>query len=210
MKRWGSLAVVACVVACMGVSADVIYSNFGSGDSYDGSIGRSVTGPAYSGNEYDPAVPFTPGVIPEGGYFLDSVIIALDHIQGSNQVDVIVTDDNGGLPGTILDQTTITAPTDPAVVTATFAGTTPLTSGQQYWVWLSGHDDEWTAWYYNNTSDSGLRALAVNLSTGGSWTSDTNTRTVFRVEGTPVPEPGAVVLLVLGAVGLVLYRRKRK
>jgi len=138
--------------------------------------------------------------------------VAITNTSGTAQIDVIVADDNAGVPGNILDQTSVTAPGAATIVTATFSGTVPLTTGQQYWVWLSAPDDGLSSWYWNVMGDVDLRAMGTNLSSGGSWAASTgNARSAFRVEGAIlVPEPGTFVLLGLGAVGMVLYRRRKQ
>jgi hypothetical protein len=87
-----------------------------------------------------------------------------------------------------------------------------LTAGTQYWVTVAAPATSSYAWNFNNTGANADHA--VSSDGGATWfvgASGSFTPGAFRVDGnlagTPVPEPGTL-LLVAGGVGMLARRRR--
>jgi len=125
----------------------------------------------------------------------------------SSLVTVHLTTNVAMMPGVILEtsQVNITSLTG-EIVTAPFAGTTALSAGTMYWLWLSAEDDFAGAWPINTISV--LDGYCWDMAGSGNWVYMSVTESAaFRVEGV-VPEPSSCALVVLGLAG-VIARRKR-
>ncbi len=193
--------------------ADVIYSNFGPGDTYLLNIGETLSyGGPLGGDAYEHAVPFT---VMGGDYFLDSAEVAIAHYFGPDLVFADLRSDAGGSPGEVLETTrgAGTSPPDmlaPPLLLA-FGGDLMLEEGATYWLAIrTDRTDALLGWAHNNVKDFGLRAWRVNE---GPWNpvfgdpqTDTD-RAVFRITATPVPGPGALGLAGVWMVGVVRRRR---
>ena len=196
--------------------ADVLFNNFGPNNSYNGNTGWTVSNGIDLQVHLEQAAVFT---VTGGNHFLDSVELALGHLFGPNVVHVTVHSESAGAPGAVLQTITVNnqilpMPTDPQVnnppIVANFGGTTVLQNGANYWVSLSSDTVEpnsWLAWNYNVIGDMGTRGHRTD---GGPWQvfSGTDTRGTFRINGTPVPEPGSVAVLA-ALSGAALLRRRR-
>lgn len=209
------LAAAAMLATSTAARADVLFSNFGPGDSYLGNAGWSLANGGPFGAHLEDAVIFTVGANGGSDYFFNSAEFGIGLLFGPNVLHVTLHSDSGGVPGAILEQVTVidgmgplsTEPGDfnPPVV-ANFSGNTILQSGMSYWLSVSTDTstDSWAAWNENIMGDLGLRAFREN---GGPWNPSTgNPRGVFRVNATPVPAPGALALLALA--GAVARRRR--
>ena len=97
MKRVAAVVFVAVLITAA-VQADVIYNNFGPGDTYYLGNGWLVAGPD-TGTSQSVAMPFTPS----GSYTLDTATVAVGHINGTNSFDLALYDDASGLPGAALE-----------------------------------------------------------------------------------------------------------
>ena len=200
-----SLALLVLLVSgANSARADVIYNNFGPGDSYNHSIGWTV-GLGFGRGEAFP-------IVPTSDFNLDTVTVAVGYVSGPNAVDVSVTTDVGGVPGAALETfhlTNLGPFGNETPVTATSTSHPLLPAGQSYFVTVTALDSTWEAWSWSLIDLSHPGAELIN----GRWTPDNGTSGAFRVTGTmasPVPEPASCVLLGMGALGLVGYGWRRR
>ncbi len=191
--------------------ADVIFNNFGAGDTYNpGSWEvRAIT----NISRQDRAKSF----VPTQTYKLTTIELALYYETGDNRFTTLICADNGGEPGTILGSGTQPATAAPAftsaIYTSTFS-TITLNAGSTYWVILqalfpdTGDGGFW--WGSSPTGDTGHSLYEADIVTSiYSWTPQPGSPApVLRVSGTlAAPEPTALCLLCLGAP--LLLRRRR-
>jgi hypothetical protein len=195
--------------------SDVIFANYDPNFGGDpvGISSQPTSGPNYhagSSNERD-AVTFTTD---GNAYELDSVSLDLTCFLGKSS-DLIVSlySDSGGVPGT--DLGTFSNPASitqgPQLFTASGIVLDPATT---YWIMaapslLETSDFEW--WH---TIDAvGQENISYLDPTGSFWEpADSMTSSAqpsLSVYGTPVPEPSILALAGLGAVALMLFRRRK-
>lgn len=197
------LGMLAVMLITTPAKAAVIYSNFGSGDSY-GSTSVTVfsAGVAHSYEVGSATSPF----------FLDSIDLAVNStgLGGSGvSVHFAANKSGGNEPGDILETSSVYVFQGTSVATATFSGASLIGSPGTYWIWLVLNAGDWARWYLNNTS--ALSDRASRTSSSDPWTvTQSVEQGAFRVQGTVVPLPGAVWLLGLGLIGIVGVRRKIK
>jgi hypothetical protein len=203
---------LATFALCTAAHADVLYSNFAKADDYALDIGETLSyGAPLGGDAYEHAVPFT---VTGGDHYLDFAEVAILHNFGPYLVYADIRADAGGVPGDILESTTGSGVTPPFVwsppMALSFSGDLVLEDGQTYWLALSTEKtDALLAWAHNVVDDFDLRAWRLN---DGPWMpafgmpgTDTE-RAVFRINATPIPAPGAIVLF--GAVAVATRRRR--
>ncbi len=204
----------AVAVAAAGASGDVLFDNFGPGDSYALDTGWAIShGAILAGAVYEQAVAFT---VTGGDYYFDSADLAVFNTIGPDLVHLDLRADAGGNVGEVLESTTASGVIPWFVhaepMTATFSGTTVLREGETYWLSLRTEEtDAVGAWASNIIGDYGLHAFQLN---GEGWnpsygdpTDQFTQRAVFRINGTAVPAPGTGVLALL-AGGTVCRRRR--
>lgn len=206
---------IGCAVAfgAMGASGDVLYDNFGDGDTYLLDRGWTISyGGPLGGDVYEQAVAFT---VTGGDYYFDSADLAVLNNFGPDLVYLALHADAGGNVGAVLESTSASGVTEPFVyavpMNASFSGTTVLEDGQTYWLSLRTEEtDALASWAFNAVDDFGLRAQQLN---GGGWTphyGDPGTdsqRGVFRINGTAVPAPGTSALALFACTALCRRRR---
>lgn len=215
MVTWMLRAVLVVAGAAGSTHADVVFSNFGPGNTYLGNTGWTVVNISALGGHIEESVSFT---VPIGEALrLDMVEIAIGHLFGPNLLDARLHADSGGTgPGAVLEMITVVdqmlpMPTEPNVnnplVVLGFSGASVLQPGGQYWISVSTATTEksWAAWNENITGDQGLRAYRVD---GSAWNLHAgNPRGAFRVHASPVPGPAGV--MALGVAGSVAARERR-
>ena len=189
-------------------SADVLYSNFGDGDTYllDRGWTLSYGGPL-GGEVNEQAVAFT---VTGGDYYFNTAEFAVLLNWGPDIVYMGLHADENGNVGAEIETTTASGVTDPFVwappMVATFSGSTVLEDGMTYWLTMrTAEEDALSSWAFNAIDDFGLRAWQTN---GGGWNptfgqpGTDSQRGVFRINGTAVPAPGTILLVAgLGFAG---------
>ncbi len=188
------------------VKATTIFSNFGQpGNTYDATQGAGIFG--YPDPNQNIAASFVPG----SDYLFDSADLALlmyPEIPGyftSNTLDVWLMSDSGGLPGTIMASFSVSIPFNSSgIYTVSSASHPLLTSGATYWVAVSPDGSARAAWLANN---QGLMGLAVGHFGPPFGLNDSQLTPAFRVEGTPVPEPGILILLGISMISVAGLKR---
>ncbi len=209
--RCAAILVLALLFAApQAAQADfIIYSNFGSGNSYDTSTGY-IIGNLGGNSAY--AAAFTTST---GPVALSSISVALGQIGGTGGlVDISIASDNGGIPGGILETLQAAVPDDffsgGSVVTVNSVSTPTLQANTQYWVEVSAVDPSTTfGWYYTSPVVSGLVGVS---SDGGATYPDVgpDTEGAFSVQVTPIPEPSSLSLLCAGVSSALVWQRFRK
>lgn len=213
MKALG-LAIAGCALSITATAnADVLFNNFGSGDSYQLDRGWTMSyGGPLGGDVFESAMPFT---ITGGDYYLDSANVAVLHNWGPDLVYADIRKNQGGAPGAILESTSGTGVTTPFVwsppMELTFSGTLRLEEGRTYWLALkTPEEDALTSWAFNDINQYGTYSQRLN---GGPWNvyegvpGTDSQQGVYRINGTPAPAPAALALLGIAAIASPRRRR---
>ena len=170
--------------------SDVIYSNFGPGDS--------VSNFVYDLGGAEFADPF---IIPQGNdVALTAIEVPIDdNAAQDSRIVLNVRADARGLPGDILETVSADVLFDGAcfaggtfnhscIQTIPASGNTILHPGSAYWLSataaLAGRVD----WFVNVDA---LGIASTRTSSAPVWFNEESTQGVFRLIGTPVPEPSA-------------------
>jgi hypothetical protein len=133
--------------------------------------------------------------------------------DGTGPIDVVITQDSGGLPGNPVATIPATANTfGDQLFTVSVPGLVPLDANTTYWVALEPGGSFDGSWRFNGTSASGPMAGRANL---GAWSlqSGQPNNFAFEVEGrliSSVPEPASALLLGMGVLAVLGYGRLRR
>jgi hypothetical protein len=210
MKRFRGAVLAFFVLAAGQARADVLYNNFGPGDSYQ--TGNSWIIGRFPGTSIT-WVQGDPFRVTGGDFTLDRLTLALSWVAGPNEADVQLRADAGGLPGATLESFHFSnlgnfGNNNPPVAANSLLHPL-LSAGAQYWVTASASDLTDIAWNLNSTGDRGPHAQSQN---GGPFSLVDSDRGAYRVEATPspVPEPGTLLLCGIGGLGLLGYRWGRR
>jgi PEP-CTERM motif-containing protein len=197
--------------------ADVVYSNFGPGGTYDccGAHGIGYFLTIRGASDQQIGMAFTP----TSDFYLSQIDLPITWGGGSNDFIVTLQSDSSGLPGAVLESWELAADlpplghANPGAETLLASSAVTLQADQQYWLVVAGGTDTTSgAWNFSSTDALGLEAIRLN---GGSFTVDSatwfNPMSAFDVLGTPVgavPEPSSALLVGAVILGLVTCRRR--
>ena len=151
---------------------NTIYSNFGSGHSYNCCSGWTESGPTSvaAPPAFIQAMAFTPT---KGTYLLTQLDLAISWALGTNGYKLELHADDHGKPGRRIAKWEVTGlplfgSTSSAVETIKVRGLIILEKHHQYWLVPIVNSDEWAAWSLNSVSASGNGAISTDG--GSTWT----------------------------------------
>lgn len=176
-------------------NADIVYTTFGSGNSYDTTGGVVISGTNNGAGYFAQANQFAP----TGTYTLDSVSVP---IFGQDGISILIAADASGKPGTTVENLGSITPGNTLSINTINSSSRPLlTAGLNYWLILeptdpgSGIDGGWS--FSTPSTPPGERKTSPT----GSWVTSPFGGEAFEIDGTAVPEPSSFFLLGLAAVG---------
>lgn len=200
--------------SAMLLQADIIYTNFGSGDSFDMDAGVVVS----QSTDLRPSFAFTPAanlVLTEVDF-----VTSIGETSDLNQVTISLSADGGGQPGRVLASQefdnamgilggeTDLPPDGPGILSWLPSGTLHLLAGATYWITFDGPAPGDVTWNYNNTLQSGYSEFVSNA-----WQTTNGTLGAIQISGAvdpSAPEPGTALLLGLGLIGMSRLRKRLK
>ena len=207
--QWTLLALAVCCIISIPATADTIYNNFNTGDTYDGFAGWDASGPDGPNGQVTNAQEFTAGK----SAFVSQIDLGVSVLEGDGGgTAALYTVGGNGSPGTLLGSWGFTAHQNfgdcCAVETISINGGPLLKQGTDYFMVLSAPGANVDVWNDNTTGAHGH--VLVSRDNGNTWDDQgVALLSAFRVEGTAVPEPGTLVMMGSGVLAAAAGLRRR-
>lgn len=183
-----------------------LFSNYGPGDTYDGSWGWGIKGSAASGGYRAQAQRFTPATTA----YLSSIEVSLFRSSGSGRSNFLLVEDSGGYPtGSLIESFSNVLYSSHRNLVSVEQPL--LQAGVTYWLRAEPYDSTTiSGWYANN---QGAATTFGYSFTPGGWDimpPPAPADGVFRINAVPVPEPQTLALCLMGAGLWAIGRRKER
>jgi hypothetical protein len=196
---------------------DIVFTNLGPGGTFDCCSGFGLKGSSLTPPPYALAAEF----VPTADLLFTDAELALSVNLGTASAEVYLMTDASGVPGTVLEQFTVTGlqPTPSGALFTVDSLLNPeLQMGVPYWLAVTPVDaSSSVSWRRDLTelnSGSDLADLISSPSLTGPWnivSVDTSAyKPAFEIDGTVVPEPNLLLVSLSGLAAVGVWRRTHR
>jgi hypothetical protein len=194
------VGIALSLVAAGSAGAEILYSDFGPGQSYNKSSGSIIGDSGSLVGENVDSNPTAMGFISTSSADVSQIHITLNLFQGSSaapEVAVSLWTDVANAPGASLgswDLSGLPSPLNPGIETISGISGVSLNAGQSYFLEVDALNGAAYGWNLNDTGAAGDKFVA------GTDHPD-STLGAFDVIGSAAPEPAAWAMMLVGLFG---------